>query len=46
MVYEVFDQDGSKLGLMYFDYFKRDNKSGGAWMSNFVGQSKMLGTGR
>ena len=44
MVYEVFDKDGSTLGLMYFDYFKRDNKSGGAWMSNFVGQSKLLGT--
>ena len=29
---------------MYFDYFKRDNKSGGAWMSNFVDQSKLLGT--
>jgi peptidyl-dipeptidase Dcp len=44
MVYEVFDKDGSQLGLMYFDYFKRDNKSGGAWMNNFVGQSKLLGT--
>ena len=44
MVYEVFDKDGATLGLMYFDYFKRDNKSGGAWMSNFVGQSKLLGT--
>jgi peptidyl-dipeptidase Dcp len=44
MVYEVFDKDGTTLGLMYFDYFKRDNKSGGAWMSNFVGQSKLLGT--
>ncbi len=44
MVYEVFDQDGKPLGLMYFDYFKRDNKTGGAWMSNFVGQSKLLGT--
>ncbi len=44
MVFEVFDQDGSSLGLMYFDYFKRDNKSGGAWMSNFVGQSKLLAT--
>ena len=43
-VFEVFDQDGSALGLMYFDYFERDNKSGGAWMSNFVGQSKLLGT--
>jgi peptidyl-dipeptidase Dcp len=44
MVFEVFDKDGSALGLIYFDYFKRDNKSGGAWMSNFVGQSKLLGT--
>ncbi|OJU08535.1 MAG: dipeptidyl carboxypeptidase II [Alphaproteobacteria bacterium 64-11] len=44
MVFEVFDHDGSSLGLIYFDYFKRDNKSGGAWMSNFVGQSKLLGT--
>ncbi len=43
-VYEVIDNDGSKLGLFYFDYFKRDNKSGGAWMSNIVGQSKLLNT--
>jgi peptidyl-dipeptidase Dcp len=43
-VFEVFDKDGSPLGLAYFDYFKRDNKQGGAWMSNFVGQSKLLGT--
>jgi peptidyl-dipeptidase Dcp len=44
MAYEVFDQNGSSLGLMYFDYYKRDNKSGGAWMSNFVEQAKLLGT--
>jgi peptidyl-dipeptidase Dcp len=43
-VYDVIDADGSQLGLMYFDPFKRDNKSGGAWMGNFVGQSKLLGT--
>jgi peptidyl-dipeptidase Dcp len=43
-VFEVFDKDGSELGLAYFDYFKRDNKSGGAWMSNFVQQSKINGT--
>ncbi|MAW99679.1 MAG: peptidyl-dipeptidase Dcp [Sphingomonas sp.] len=43
-VFEVIDADGSPLGLMYFDYFKRDNKSGGAWMSNFVDQSHLLGT--
>ncbi len=44
LVFEVKDEDGSPLGLMYFDYFKRDNKSGGAWMSNFVGQSDLLKT--
>jgi peptidyl-dipeptidase Dcp len=43
-VFEVFDQDGKPLALFYCDYFKRDNKSGGAWMSNFVTQSKLLGT--
>jgi peptidyl-dipeptidase Dcp len=43
-VFEVFDKNGSPLGLVYFDYFKRDNKDGGAWMDNFVGQSKLLGT--
>lgn len=43
-VFEVREADGAAIGLMYFDYFKRDNKSGGAWMSNFVGQSKLLGT--
>src|SRR5581483_3423943 len=25
-------------------YFKRDNKSGGAWMDSFVDQSRLLGT--
>ncbi|WP_068401212.1 peptidyl-dipeptidase Dcp [Pedobacter cryoconitis] len=43
-VFEVFDKDKSTIGLFYCDYFKRDNKSGGAWMSNFVGQSKLFGT--
>jgi peptidyl-dipeptidase Dcp len=43
-VFEVSEANGTTIGLMYFDYWKRDNKSGGAWMSNFVGQSKMLGT--
>lgn len=43
-VFQVYDKDGSPLALMYFDFFKRDNKQGGAWMSNFVEQSKLLGT--
>ncbi|MDE1162758.1 MAG: peptidyl-dipeptidase Dcp [Acidobacteriaceae bacterium] len=43
-VWEVFDKDGKPLALFYGDYFARDNKRGGAWMSSFVGQSKLLGT--
>jgi peptidyl-dipeptidase Dcp len=43
-VFEVFDADGKPLSLFYCDYFKRDNKNGGAWMDSFVGQSKLLGT--
>ncbi len=43
-VFEVFDKDGSPLALFYADYYKRDNKSGGAWMDNMVLQSKLLGT--
>ncbi|MGA9325243.1 MAG: peptidyl-dipeptidase Dcp [Salegentibacter sp.] len=41
-VYEVFNEDSTTVGLFYTDYFKRDNKSGGAWMDNIVGQSKLL----
>ncbi|WP_379654482.1 peptidyl-dipeptidase Dcp [Pseudoxanthomonas sp. UC19_8] len=43
-VYEVFDQDGKSLALFYTDYFKRDSKSGGAWMDEFVGQNGLSGT--
>ena len=42
-VFEVRDADGKPLALFYCDYFKRDNKNGGAWMSSFVDQSKLLG---
>ena len=43
-VFEITDVNGKPLALFYCDYFKRDNKNGGAWMSGFVGQSKLLGT--
>ena len=43
-VFEVFEANGKHLALFYCDYFKRDNKNGGAWMSEFVGQSRLLGT--
>jgi peptidyl-dipeptidase Dcp len=42
-VFEVFNADGKHLAIFYCDYFKRDNKNGGAWMSEFVGQSRLLG---
>jgi peptidyl-dipeptidase Dcp len=41
-VFEVYDANGKPLSLFYCDYFKRDNKAGGAWMSNLVNQSKLL----
>lgn len=40
-VYEVFDKDKSSMGLFYADYFARDGKRGGAWMSAFVKQSHL-----
>jgi peptidyl-dipeptidase Dcp len=42
--YEVFEENGQPLGLIYFDYWKRDNKAGGAWMNSYVGQSTLMGT--
>ena len=41
-VYEIFDADQTPLALFYTDFFKRDSKGGGAWMSNFVNQSTLL----
>jgi peptidyl-dipeptidase Dcp len=43
-VFEVSNADGTPLALFYCDYFKRDNKNGGAWMDSLVSQSKLLGT--
>ncbi|MFJ8812527.1 M3 family metallopeptidase [Amycolatopsis thermoflava] len=42
-VFEVFDADGSPLGLFLGDYYTRDSKRGGAWMNTFVDQSHLLG---
>ena len=41
-VFEVFNEDGSKLGLFIGDFLTRDSKHGGAWMNNLVDQSKLL----
>lgn len=36
-VAEVHDRDGSLLGILYMDFFPRDNKQGGAWSGAFRG---------
>ncbi len=38
-VWEVRNADGSVIGLFLGDYFAREGKRGGAWMTNFVDQS-------
>lgn len=37
-VYNVKDKDGSHLALFYADFFPRESKRGGAWMTEFRGQ--------
>jgi peptidyl-dipeptidase Dcp len=41
-VFEVSDANGKPLALFIADYFARDNKQGGAWMSPYVQQSRLL----
>jgi peptidyl-dipeptidase Dcp len=41
--YEVFDKDGSFLSVLYLDFFPRDGKRGGAWMTEYRSQSKLDG---
>jgi peptidyl-dipeptidase Dcp len=42
-VWEVSNEDGSALGLYIGDFYTRDSKRGGAWMSAFVEQNHLLG---
>jgi peptidyl-dipeptidase Dcp len=42
VAYEVFDKDQKSMAIYYLDFYTRDNKSGGAWMNNFVNQSHYL----
>ena len=41
--YEVFDRDGAFLAVFYGDYFPREGKRGGAWMSDLQGQKIVNG---
>jgi peptidyl-dipeptidase Dcp len=43
-VFQVYDKDGSELAIFMIDPWKRDNKNGGAWMSNLVNQAYLRGT--
>ncbi|MFW5725686.1 MAG: M3 family metallopeptidase [Bacteroidota bacterium] len=42
-VYEVYDKDGKFLSLLYLDFFPRESKSGGAWMTSFREQYRKNG---
>lgn len=42
-VFEVFNEDGSELGLFLLDPYARPGKRGGAWMNNLVDQSFLFG---
>jgi peptidyl-dipeptidase Dcp len=41
--YEVKDENGEFLSLLYLDFFPRRGKQGGAWMTDFRGQSNLPG---
>jgi len=42
-VYEVQEGDGSFIGILYMDYYPRENKRGGAWMNSYRKQSRRSG---
>ena len=41
--FEVFNEDGSSIGLYIGDYYTRDSKRGGAWMNSLVDQNHLMG---
>ena len=43
-IFEVFNEDGTPVGLYVYDLYTRDSKRGGAWMNSLVEQSTLLGT--
>lgn len=36
--YEAYDADGSFLAVLYLDFFPREGKQGGAWMTSYLDQ--------
>ena len=43
-VWEVFEADGTPLGLFLGDFYARPSKRGGAWMNAYVPQNGLTGT--
>lgn len=41
-VFEMFDADGSSIGIIYMDFYARESKHGGAWMNSYNDQSELL----
>jgi peptidyl-dipeptidase Dcp len=42
--FEVYDQDGTFLSILYIDYHPRPGKNGGAWMTSYRDQRYEKGT--
>jgi peptidyl-dipeptidase Dcp len=42
-IFEVFNDDGSPVGLFLYDLYTRDSKRGGAWMNPLISQNRLLG---
>lgn len=42
-IWEVFEADGSPIGLFITDFYARSSKRGGAWMNSYQVYSGMLG---
>lgn len=41
-VWEIQDEDGTPLALFFGDYYARESKRGGAWMNDYIMQSKLM----
>ncbi|MCF8359653.1 MAG: M3 family metallopeptidase [Prolixibacteraceae bacterium] len=42
MAFEVKEADGTHIGIYFADYFPRESKRGGAWMSSYRKQSRTI----
>ena len=42
-IWEVFEEDGTALGLFITDFYARPSKRGGAWMNSYLVRTSLLG---